>query len=108
RQVLERRQALLAEAEALDVDADPQAAQQRLREIQGQWHDAGRLPRDAGASLDRRLRAVEDKIRSAMASAWRRPASPDENPLLAQMREQVAEAEARLERAQASGDIRRI
>ncbi len=44
---LDRKQALLAEAEALDIDADPRAAQARLREIQGQWHDAGRLPREA-------------------------------------------------------------
>lgn len=107
RQVLEKRQALLAEAEALDIDANPQAAQQRLREIHAQWHDAGRVSREAGAHLDRRLRAVEEKVRAAMDTAWRRTA-PDDNPLLAQMREQVAEAEARLERAQASGDVRRI
>src|SRR5205823_13000509 len=44
---LERKQELLAQAEALDVDADPRAAQAKLREIQGQWHDAGRVPRDA-------------------------------------------------------------
>ena len=61
---LERKQALLAEAEALDVDADPQAAQAKLREIQAPWHDAGRVPRDAAAALDRRLRAVEDKVRA--------------------------------------------
>src|SRR5262245_30334019 len=107
RHVVEKRQALLAEAEALDIEASPQAAQQRLREIQGQWHDAGRLPREVAVTLDRRLRAVEDKVRSAMESAWRRT-TPDDNPLLGQMRDQVAEAEARLERAQASGDVRRI
>ncbi len=107
RQIVEKRQSLLAEAEALDVDANPQAAQQRLREIQGQWHEAGRLPREVAANLDRRLRAVEDRVRTAMESAWRRT-TPEDNPLLSQMRDQVAEAEARLERAQASGDIRRI
>jgi len=107
RQIVEKRQALLAEAEALDIDANPQAAQQRLREIQGQWHETGRLPREVAANLDRRLRAVEEKVRAAMESAWRRT-TPEDNPLLNQMREQVAEAEARLERAQASGDIRRI
>jgi Domain of Unknown Function (DUF349) len=107
RQVVERRQSLLTEAEALDIDANPQAAQQRLREIQAQWHDTGRLPREAAGNLDRRLRAVEDKVRAAMETAWRRTA-PDDNPLLSQMRDQVAEAEARLERAQASGDVRRI
>jgi hypothetical protein len=104
---LERKQALLAEAEALDIDADPRAAQAQLREIQGKWHDAGRAPRELASGLDRRLRAVEEKIRTAMESAWRRT-PPESSPLLAQMREQVAEAEQRLARAQASGDTRRV
>ena len=42
-----------------------------------------------------------------MDSAWRRT-TPDSNPLLAQMREQVAEAEARLARAEAAGDAKRV
>jgi uncharacterized protein DUF349 len=104
---LERRQALLAEAEAIDVEADPRGAQARLREIQGQWHDSGRLPREAAASLDRRLRAVDDKVRGAMDTAWRRT-TPDSNPLLGQMRDQVAEAEQRLARAEAAGDAKRV
>jgi hypothetical protein len=104
---LERRQALLAEAEALDIEADPRAAQAKLREIQGQWHEIGRVPREAAATLDRRLRAVDEKVRQAMDAAWRRT-EPSANPLLAQMREQVAEAEQRLARAQASGDAKRI
>ncbi|GAA1776881.1 DUF349 domain-containing protein [Luedemannella helvata] len=107
RAALERRQELLAQAEAIDVDADPRAAQAQLREIQGLWHDTGRVPRDAAAGLDRRLRAVDDKVRNAMESAWRRT-TPESSPLLAQMREQVAEAEARLARAQAAGDAKRI
>jgi Domain of Unknown Function (DUF349) len=104
---LERKQQLLAEAEALDVDADPRAAQARLREIQGQWHDLGRLPRESGPGLDRRLRTVEDRVKQAMDAAWRRT-EPSSNPLLTQMREQVAEAEARLARARAAGDAKRI
>jgi len=103
----ERKQALLTEAEALDVDTDPRAAQARLREIQGQWHDAGRVPREVASSLDRRMRAVEEKVRIAMDSAWRRT-EPSANPLLTQMRDQVAEAEARLERAKNAGDAKRI
>ena len=104
---LDRRHELLAQAEALDIDADPKAAQARLREIQGQWHDAGRVSRDAASGLDRRLRAIEEKVRGAMDVAWRRT-TPSDNPLLSQMREQVAEAEARLGRAQAAGDAKRI
>ena len=104
---LEKRQELITQAEALDIEADPKAAQARLREIQGQWHDAGRVARDAGGNLDRRLRAVEEKVRQAMDVAWRRT-TPSDNPLLTQMREQVAEAEARLARAKAAGDAKRI
>ncbi|MFC3505175.1 DUF349 domain-containing protein [Micromonospora krabiensis] len=104
---LERKQALLAEAEALDVDGDPKGAQAKLRDIQAQWHEAGRVPREAAAGLERRLRAVDDKVREVMDSAWRRTTKED-NPLLAQMRAQVAEAEERLSRAQAAGDARRI
>jgi hypothetical protein len=104
---LDKRHALLVEAEALDVDADPRAAQARLREIQAQWHDTGKISRDAAAGLDRRLRAVDDKVRAAMDTAWRRT-TPESNPLLTQMREQVAEAEARLARAEAAGDAKRV
>jgi hypothetical protein len=104
---LDRKHELLAQAEALDVDADPRAAQAKLREIQGQWHDVGRVPRESQTSLDRRLRAVEDKVKSAMDAAWRRT-PPEASPLLAQMRAQVEEAELRLQRAQAAGDQKRI
>jgi Domain of Unknown Function (DUF349) len=104
---LDKRHALIVEAEALDVDTDPRAAQAKLREIVAQWHDAGRVNRDAAASLDRRLRAVEDKVRAAMDTAWRRT-TPETNPILSQMRQQVAEAEDRLARAQAAGDAKRV
>lgn len=104
---LERKRALITEAEAIDVDADPRAAQQRMREIQGQWHEAGRVPREAAGNLERRLRAVDERIRQSMDTAWRRTA-PQDSPLLRQMRDQVAEAEQRLERAKDAGDARRV
>src|SRR5262249_34382545 len=96
---LERKQELLAQAEALNVDTDPRTAQAKLREIQGQWHDVGRVPRDSSSSLDRRLRTVEERVKHAVDAAWRRT-PPEASPLLAQMREQVAEAEQRLAKAQ--------
>ncbi|GIM89401.1 DUF349 domain-containing protein [Paractinoplanes toevensis] len=104
---LEKKQAILTELEAIDVDADPRAAQNKLRDAQAAWHDAGRVPRESSASLDRRWRAAEERIRVAMDSAWRKT-TPQDNPLLKQMREQVAEAEEKLARAQAAGDSRRI
>ncbi len=104
---LRTRQELVAEAEALDIETDPRAAQQKLRDIMSRWHAAGRVRRDALAPLERRLRAIEEAVREAMDSAWRRT-SPKESPLLAQMRGQVAEAEERLRRARAAGDEKRI
>ena len=104
---LDKKQAILAEVESLDVDADPRGAQNKLRDAQAAWHDAGRVPRESAAGLDRRWRAAEERVRLAMDSAWRKTA-PQDNPILRQMREQVAEAEQRLARAQAAGDNRRI
>lgn len=101
------KEEMVAQAEALDVEADPRAAQAALRSIQARWHETGRVRREAAAPLERRLRAVEEKVAQAMDTAWRRT-DPSENPLLIQMREQVATAEARLERAKAAGDPKRI
>ncbi len=104
---LQQRQDLVAAAEALDVEADPRAAQQQLRQILTKWQATGRVRREAAAPLERRLRTVEDTVRAAMETAWRRT-EPSDNPLLAQMREQVAEAEERLERARAAEDPKRV
>lgn len=104
---LQRRQELVTQAEALDVDADPRAAQTALRDILAQWQAVGRVRRESAASLERRLRAVEDKVRHAMETGWRRT-DPTDNPLLNQVRTQVAEAEDRLSRARAAGDAKRI
>jgi len=104
---LVKKRELLTTAEAIDVDADPRAAQQQFRVVQGQWEEIGHVPRDAAGGLMRRMRTVDDKIRSALDVAWRRTPIA-ENPLLQQMRHQVAEAEERLERAKNDGDAGRI
>lgn len=104
---LAKKRELLAEAEALDVEADAKTAQIKLREIQGQWHEVGRVPRENTAGLQKRLRAVENKVRDAIDVAWRRT-SIEDNPLLAQMRQQVEEAERKLEKAKEAGDSKRI
>ncbi|GAB3644562.1 DUF349 domain-containing protein [Glycomyces tarimensis] len=101
------KEELLGRAESLDVAADPKAAQAAFREIQGAWHDLGAVPRKNQAKLQRRLRNVEDKLREALDTAWRK-VPVEENPLLLQMRQQVAEAEEKLERAKADGNQGRI
>lgn len=101
------KEALLAEAERIDPATDLRAAQAAMRDVQARWDEIGRVPRETVASLDRRLRAVEERVRVATDAEWRRN-SVQSNPLLNQMREQVAKAERQLERAKAAGDARRI
>jgi hypothetical protein len=101
---LEAKQALLAEAENLDPQSDLEGARRRLRTLHDKWERIGHVPREDMADLERRLGAVEDRVRDAGAS--RRPVTVTESPLIIRLRESVTKLEARLARAQASGDER--
>jgi hypothetical protein len=100
------KQALLAEAEAIDL-RDVKAAQSNLREIQSRFDAVGHVPRDAIRRIDDQMRAAEQRVREAADAGWRQ-ASVESNPFLTQLRERLAEAEQKLERAQKSGDEARI
>jgi hypothetical protein len=101
---LEAKQALLVEAESLDPGADLEGARKRLRAIHDKWERIGHVPRDAMGELERRLGAVEDRVRDA--GSQRRPVTVTESPLVIRLRESVTKLESRLARAQASGDER--
>ena len=60
----EAKEALLAQAEKLDT-GDVDAARSALRSIAEKWDQIGRVPRERSAELERRLRAVEKKVRDA-------------------------------------------
>ncbi len=101
------KEALIAEAEALDPGSDLKGAQARLRDIQERYEAVGHVPRDAIRTLDARMRAAEQRIREAVDTEWRRGAVSS-NPLLDQLRDTVAKAEAQLAKARASGDAGRV
>jgi hypothetical protein len=101
-----QKEDVIARAEALDV-ADPKAAQSALRDLQVQYDGIGHVPRDAMRRLDDRMRAAEQRVRNAVDEEWKQ-ASTESNPFLAAMRERLAEAEQKLERARKSGDPARI
>jgi hypothetical protein len=101
-----KKEEIIAKAAALDL-GDPKAAQSALRELQVQFDEVGHVPRDAMRRLDDQMRAAEQRVRDAVDAEWRQ-ASPDSNPFLAALRERLAEAEAKLERARQSGDAGRI
>ncbi|MCW2651382.1 MAG: repair ATPase [Mycobacterium sp.] len=66
------KEQLLAQAEKLDT-SDVDAARAALRAIADKWEAIGKVPRERGAELERRLRAVERKVRDAAESGWTDP-----------------------------------
>ncbi len=100
------KEEIIAQAEALDL-GDPKSAQSTLRDLQARFDEIGHVPRDAMRRTDDRMRAAEQRVRDAADAEWRR-GSVESNPFLAQLRERLAEAEAKLERARKSGDAGRI
>ncbi|MGB8389410.1 DUF349 domain-containing protein, partial [Mycobacterium sp.] len=66
------KEALLAEAEKLDT-SNHDAARAALRSITEKWDAIGKVPRERSAELERRLRAVEKKVRDAGESDWSDP-----------------------------------
>jgi hypothetical protein len=91
------KQALLAQAEAID-SSDPDAARAALRAIEDKWDAIGKVPRERGAELERRLRVVEKRIRDAATTGWTDPeaqARADQFRVRAeQYEQQAAKAEA--------------
>jgi hypothetical protein len=91
------KQALLAQAEAID-SSDPDAARAALRAIEDKWDAIGKVPRERGAELERRLRVVEKRIREAATTGWTDPeaqARADQFRVRAeQYEQQAAKAEA--------------
>ena len=57
--------------------------------------------------LDDQMRAAEQRVRDAVDAEWRH-GEAESNPFLAALRDRLAEAEAKLERARKTGDADRI
>jgi hypothetical protein len=100
---------LLAEAEKLVPVTDPRAARSTLRAIQERWEQAGAVPRDAHERLEGGLRRVEEAVRRAEDSQWRR-SNPEAlsraRGTVEQIRSAISQLDGQLARAQACGDAR--
>jgi hypothetical protein len=100
---------LLGEAEKLLPVTDPRAARATLRSIQERWEQAGSVPRDAHERLEGGLRRVEEAVRRAEDSQWRR-SNPEAlsraRGTVEQIRTAISQLEGQLSRAQASGDAK--
>ena len=93
------KQALLAQAEAID-STDPDAARAALRAIEDKWDAIGKVPRERGAELERRLRVVEKRIREAATTGW---TDPEAQARADQFRVRAEQYEQQAVKAEAAG-----
>ena len=93
------KEALLSEAEKLDT-SNPEAARAALRTMGDKWDAIGKVPRERSADLERRLRAVEKKVRDAAE-----PSGPDPQAQARaeQFRERAEQYERQAQKAEAAG-----
>ncbi|KLO30206.1 DNA repair ATPase [Mycolicibacter heraklionensis] len=96
------KEALLAEAERIDP-SNQNAARAALRSIVTKWDALGKAPRERSAELERRLRAVEKKVRDAGAAAEAAVVDPEAEARAAQFRIRAEQFERQALKAQAAG-----
>ncbi len=103
------KEQLLAEAEKLLPVTDLRAARASLRGIQERWERAGAVPRDSQDRLEGGLRRIEESMRKAEDSQWRR-SNPEAlsraRSTVDQIKAAISQLEGQLAKAEASGDAR--
>lgn len=95
----EAKEKLLAEAERIDT-TNPSAARAALRVLTDKWDAIGKATKERSAELERRLRAVEQKIRDS-ADASR--IDPEAQARAEQFRSRAEQFERQAEKAAAAG-----
>ncbi|MFZ0322684.1 MAG: DUF349 domain-containing protein [Actinomycetes bacterium] len=110
-QNLQAKLAVLSEAESLVPVTDAKAARRQLRVLQDRWSAIGQVPRADKDSIEARLRAVEQAVKTVEESTWRRSnpeararaqATADQlNASLEKLRKQRAAADS-------AGDARKV
>jgi hypothetical protein len=101
------KEQLLAEAEKLVPPTDARAARAQLRGILERWERAGAVPRDAQERLEGGLRKIEETLRRAEDSHWRRTnpeALSRARGTVEQIRAAISQLERQLAKAEANGD----
>jgi hypothetical protein len=79
------------------------AARAALRSITERWDAIGKVPRERSAELERRLRAVEKRVRDAAESGW---ADPQAQARAEQFRARAEQLERQAQKAEAAGRMK--
>lgn len=108
---LERKLALLAEAEALLTATDRESAKKTLLAIQRRWDAIGKVPRDSLKQVEDRMRRVEAAVKKLDDDHWNKT-DPEKvarsTGLASQLSGAIEKLERELAAAQAAGDTRKI
>ena len=108
-ETLAAKEALLAEAEAIDP-SDLKGAKTTLRSIQERWEKIGHVPRGDKERIEGRLRKIEDAVRTGEQEQWRR-SNPESRARASATVEQFSSSLEKLEKqhaaALAAGDTRK-
>jgi len=103
----EKKEALLAEAEALVPVTNLRAAKEAFRGIAERWDAAGKVPRERMKELEGRMRRVEQAIRGTEDDQWRR-SNPEARARAAdtvtQLEASLADLETKRAKAEAAGN----
>jgi translation initiation factor 2B subunit (eIF-2B alpha/beta/delta family) len=95
---IDAKEALLREAEKLDF-SNQDAARAALRSIGDRWDAVGKVPRERSADLERRMRAVEKKVRETASSS----VDPQAQARAEQFRIRAEQFERQAQKAAAAG-----
>ena len=103
------KEGLLEQAQALLPITDLRSARQTLRSIQEKWEQIGGVPRDSRDHLEGGLRKVEEAVRKAEDSQWRR-SNPEAiaraEGTVTQLRTAIEQLERQLAKARDKGDAK--
>jgi polyhydroxyalkanoate synthesis regulator phasin len=106
----EKKEVLLAEAEALLPVTDVRAAKEVFRDLADRWDAAGKVPRERMKELEGRFRTVEQAIRGVEDDQWQR-SNPEgaarAADTVAQLEASIAELRAKHDKASAAGDTQK-
>ncbi|WP_018658000.1 DUF349 domain-containing protein [Actinomadura flavalba] len=102
----EEKERILADAEKLLPVRDARQARASLRLVQERWEAAGMVPREQRDRLEGRLRKIEEAVRGAEETEWRRTnpeARARAEATVAQLRTSIEQLEKRRDKARENG-----
>ncbi|MEP7332188.1 MAG: DUF349 domain-containing protein [Terracoccus sp.] len=105
------KQALLVEAQAILPVTDLEKAKGQLRAVQDKWDAAGKVPRADMERIEKALRRIEQTVRDAEDKRWKASnpeAAARAQAMVDQLERTVADLEADLTKAQASGNASKV